>query len=335
MRVIAVIVVAGILASASGAVAATPEDDAKAHAQSLLKEGNALFARGEKQAALESFLAAYDAFASPKLLFNVGQAHRDLGHKVEAMEAFRRFLAETADPPPQARAEARRAVAALERQLGALEVRCEVAGAAVTVDGRPVGETPIALPIWVMPGAHTVTALKTGFAEATVAASVEAGGRATVDLPLTQAEPATGTEPPPAQGPTAAPREPTADVFAPQAPTAAPSSAPPAAPRRTWTWVAAGATGLFTAGAVAAGLSMRSRFDDLNQSCGMGSADWAGCPPEDIDSVKIRRNLANGLWLAAGAAAAATIVLFVVEGRSIGAKVAAGDGVTMNLAARF
>ena len=69
--------------------AAEPNDaQAKARAQGLLSEGTAAYGRGDYAAALDKFTAAYKIFPSPKLWFNIGQANRDLGRPVEAVEAF-------------------------------------------------------------------------------------------------------------------------------------------------------------------------------------------------------------------------------------------------------
>ena len=72
---------------------------------------------------------------------------------------------------------------------------------------------------------------------------------------------------------------------------------------RTWTWVAAASTVLLAAGSVAAGVSMQSKYDNLNASCGSASATQPGCSESDISSVIARKNLANVLWGVTGAAA--------------------------------
>jgi tetratricopeptide (TPR) repeat protein len=58
---------------------------AKAQAQSPLAEGSALYEKGDYAGALEEFKQAYATYGSPKLLFNIGQANRNLGRPVEAL----------------------------------------------------------------------------------------------------------------------------------------------------------------------------------------------------------------------------------------------------------
>jgi len=86
---------------------------------------------------------------------------------------------------------------------------------------------------------------------------------------------------------------------------------------RRWAWVAAGSAVALGAAASFTGLSMRSKFDELNADCGSKSPTRPGCPEADIDSVSKRKNLANVLWALTGAAAVTAGVLFVVEGHSV------------------
>src|SRR3954467_7868067 len=89
------------------------EARAKANAQILLREGTALFDRGEAAAALRKFEQAYAIFASPKILFDIGAADRLLDRPVEALQAFQRFLVEAPQAPAESRREAQEAVTTL------------------------------------------------------------------------------------------------------------------------------------------------------------------------------------------------------------------------------
>ena len=107
--------------------AADPQ--AKAQAQGLLTAGSALYEKGDYAGALEKFNAAYAAFPSPKLMFNIGQANRDLSRPVEALEALEKFLASDTNASPETTAEARNAVAELREKLGQIRIDCEMPGA--------------------------------------------------------------------------------------------------------------------------------------------------------------------------------------------------------------
>ena len=295
-----------ILAQASPLPA---DPQAKAQAQELLSQGSKLYHQGDLAGALEKFEAAYVAFPSPKLMFNIGQANRDLGRPVEAIEAFQRFLAEAANVSPETMAEARNSVGELRGKLGRIRIDCETAGAQIAVDGKSVGVAPLPDLIWATPGRHQVTAKHVSAAPAIEDVDVAAGSVSIVTLRLL-----------PLTVPMAAAPAP--------APTAAPNLSLQAAPRpssvsegwwlgRKWTWVAAGSTVVLAAGAITAGLFMQDKFDSLRSSCGAGNSLRPGCSQSDIDSVSSRQTIANVFWGLTAAAAVTTGVLFYFEGRPV------------------
>jgi hypothetical protein len=301
---------------------ATPESKAKA--QSLLKEGAKLYERGALAAALEKFNEAYEEYQSPKLLFNIGQACRDLGRPAEAMNAFERFVADATDAPPDMTAEAKKSMAELETKLGKLRIQCSTLGAEISLDGKPVGLAPITDLIWAVPGSHQVTARHPDMAPAIEDVEVNASWVHTVvismmPLPKAVAEAPARAKPAPAVELKAAKR----------------MSADEAPPERegwrgrTWTWVAAGSAVVFAGSAALFGIAMESKYDSLNSSCGSASASYPGCSQDQIDAVLLRRNLANVSWGLAAAAAATAGVLFFVEGRRVSVAPMAGEATGM------
>src|SRR5262245_64846875 len=120
----------------AGRAAAAAGGGAKSEAQALLSQSADLYDRGDYEAALEKFSAAYRIFPSPKLWFNIGQANRDLGRPVEAVEAFDRFLRDATDAPAGTVTEARQSAAELKKKLGRIEIDCATDGAEITVDGK-------------------------------------------------------------------------------------------------------------------------------------------------------------------------------------------------------
>ncbi len=302
---------------------ATPE--AKNRAQSLLKEGAKLYEKGALAAALEKFNEAYEEYPSPKLLFNIGQASRDLGRPAEAMNAFERFQAEATDAPPDMTAEAKKSMAELEPRLGKLRIQCATTGAEVSLDGKPLGKAPISDLIWAVPGGHQVTARHPKMAAAIEDVEVNASWVHTVVISMQPLPPA-------AEEPLRTKPKPPVEA---EVTRRLPEEVPPPRPagaRRIWTWVAAGAAVAFAGSATYFGLAMQSKYDSLNQSCGsLAGTSYTGCKPEDIDAVLLRRNLANVSWGLAAAAAATAGVLFFVEGH--GVRVAPLAGQTTGLVA--
>src|SRR5262245_17418834 len=96
---------------ASGAAQAAPD---RGEAKRLKDLGTDAMNRRDYTLALDYFQAAYRAYPSAKLLFNVALALDLSGRVVESLETYERFLAETgADTPPEALPYARRRVAEL------------------------------------------------------------------------------------------------------------------------------------------------------------------------------------------------------------------------------
>jgi len=285
-----------VLIAQVGSVA-TPE--AKAKAQALLTEGSRFYGDGDYASALDRFGAAYEAYPSPKLMFNIGQANRDLSRPVEAREAFEKYLATEDDPTSPTIGEATKSLEELQRRLGRIRVECETGGAEIRLDGKSAGTTPLANVLWATPGRHQVTANHEHSALALEDVDVKAGVLNVVTLRLQPL----ATQP--------------AGVQQSVAPTVESEH------RWKWTWVAAGATAALGIGAIVAGLSMQAKYDSLNSTCGSASTSGSGCT--DISAVTTRRDIANVLWGLTGAAAITTGVLFYVEGRPVTVAPVAGS----------
>src|ERR1041384_5797929 len=94
--------------------------------------------KGDNKHALEKFEAAYRLAPSPRILFNRGKAHNALGHDIEALDDFERFLDEAPYAPKQSRDEAQRIVDSLRPKMSYLDIVTDDSGARV-VDGKEVG----------------------------------------------------------------------------------------------------------------------------------------------------------------------------------------------------
>ena len=101
---------------------AQPDGDRQA-ARRALREGNRLFDEGQYEAALACYQDAYARVPAPKLLFNIGQAYRNLRRDGEALAAYERFLAEDRAAAPELRREADGHAEALRRALAAAAER--------------------------------------------------------------------------------------------------------------------------------------------------------------------------------------------------------------------
>lgn len=323
----------GLLAQSS-TPAANAEDKAKA--QSLLTEGSALYEKGDYADALEKFKQAFAAYDSPKLLFNIGQANRDLGRPAEALDAFEEFLIGAGDAAPETIEEARKSVDELQTKLGRLRVECPIENATISLDGKDVGLTPLTKLLWATPGRHQVTARHWNFSPAIENVEVRVGEVSPVRIVL-QAPAEKVVAPPSSRAERTAGRSNLSSEEAQSADQEAKSAKSYGGwwMGRTWTWVAAGSAVLFGAGAVTAGWAMQSKYDSLNKTCGSASLSQLGCSESDISAVATRRNVANVMWVLAGASAATAGILFFVEGHPVTVMPMAGETVGLAGGLRF
>jgi hypothetical protein len=135
--------------------------DVRAEARNRLVQGGEFLKRGQFEDALARFQEAYRLVPSPKIQYNFGLAYRGLGRKADALEAFERFLAEAPDATKETRQNAARERAQLVGQITTLEVKVDLPGAEIFVDGRSYGTTR-STPIYLDPGPHQLMVEKSG-----------------------------------------------------------------------------------------------------------------------------------------------------------------------------
>jgi PEGA domain/Tetratricopeptide repeat len=153
------------------------DDDPREAAAAHYARGMELATQGLYEAALEQFNDAYAASPNFAVLYNVGEAQMALGRPLEAIEALTKYLREGADQVPLSRREQVQAqIGLLESRLAELSITTDRSGAAIRVDGRDIGRTPLFQPIRLAAGAHTVTA------------SLPNGEQITRDVPLKESE---------------------------------------------------------------------------------------------------------------------------------------------------
>jgi cytochrome c biogenesis protein CcdA len=282
---LAIFTLAAVLAATLASAVRADSRDEQARAQ--FEQGVALYEDGKYDQAAIAFERAYELKPSYKILFNLGQAHNELGHYAAALKAYTHYLAEGGDAiDPARRDKVKGEIARLNTLVGMVLVEAEVEGAVVYVDDERQGETPLASPVFVDLGKHTVV-VKRGAAELHREAVKVAGGqRVTIRV-------AAADEP-------AGPEEP--------APQAVPEDE---GPQRVWTWVAFGVGG---AAAITAGITggiAASKESTLADEC-----PDKQCPQSEwktLDSARTLATTTSALIAVAGVGIAAGIVLFFVE----------------------
>jgi hypothetical protein len=245
--------------------------------------GKAYYDQARYSEAIREFREAYRLSPKPALLFNIAQALERMGKLDEAVDHLKKYLA----APGVSDTAASERLKNLEERLKqtAIQLSCEVPGAAVLVDGKERGRTPISGPLAVAPGSHEIKVVREGYQPFSAFVAVAAGSLVQVAARL-EAVAAGGR---PSGGDTAAP-----------------------ARRRgyTWTWVVAGTSAaLLITGAITGGLAL-------------SKADKAGPagPSQNKNAADSARTLAvvSDVTIGVGAAAAvaATILFFYERGRA-------------------
>ena len=103
-----------VLATASASFAENSDAD-RNHARELYGSARQHYNLGEFADALKDFKEAYRLVDDPSFLFNIGQCERQLGHKQEAVRAYRAYLRNAGEVPN--RDEVKQIVAMLDKAI--------------------------------------------------------------------------------------------------------------------------------------------------------------------------------------------------------------------------
>jgi hypothetical protein len=343
-----------VVALVSTASAQSEEDKAKARAG--MAEGAKLLDRKQYEPALRQFEESYRLVASAKILFNIGVAKRGLGRKAEALEAFEAFLEQSPFAPAPSRAQAEKARDQLRQQVGFVQIDVDVAGASVSVDGRPVGTSPIGKLVPVDLGPRQITAEKAGVARHQTVTIPVGGQKATATFELDQAAAqtatattttTTGPAPAPAPSPARAPAPAAAASGSPGAPGTTlpgevkgattgvaagrelPAPAPgPSGLRAAAPWIAGGAA-LLAAGLGVAALMARNEKAREHNRCGEAMPTNADACKSLRDDAESLQRWEMGAFVTAGALTAISVTLFLLNASARQSADAAQSGMAL------
>lgn len=278
-------------------------DEPVQSASQLFEQGLELIEQEKYQEAAIAFRTAYDLAPNYKVLYNVGEAERLVGHHAKALEAYTRYLDEGGEEIDAERAAyVREVIAELRWKVGSIQVECPVDGAVVLIDGRPRGHTQLPSAIAVDVGTHEVAVVADG--EELHRETVEVVGEQEALVVVVIEQPPVEPAPP---VPVAAPS-------ASAEPTAGSSTSSDGEPERVWTWVAFGAAAATGVTAAITGNLALSRSREINAQCIENT-----CPYELHDEADQARALALTADILLGVTAALAItgtVLYFNEGAS-------------------
>lgn len=128
-------------------------------ADELFAQGNVAFDEGRLDEAYSLYQQAWALKRTYDIAGNLGQVELKLGKFRDAAEhldfTLRLFPPTGKSEPREA---IRRALDAARKEVGALSIRVNVQGAAVTIDGKPIGLSPFEAAVFVEPGTRVVEA---------------------------------------------------------------------------------------------------------------------------------------------------------------------------------
>jgi tetratricopeptide (TPR) repeat protein len=159
-------------------IARAADPEARAHFEQAL----ALFGEGKVNEAIHEFEEAYRLSPRFEVLYNLGQAYGAAARPVEAAKTLELYLKQGGTQIDAARRAQVEATLRVYRGLtGALVVRAAPAGAALSVDGRPIESNS---KLYLVTGRHALVATLDGYRTASRAIEVSAGATTEVSLEL-------------------------------------------------------------------------------------------------------------------------------------------------------
>jgi hypothetical protein len=160
-----------------------PSDRAKEEAGTRFDRGIKLYDAQDFAAALAEFEAAYRLVPRYQVLFNIGVTQKRLFRYNDAVRSLKRYLELGGEKVPQDRRDAvDRELQEIRALVAEVAVKVEGLPASVEVDGRTLGETPLAGPLLLAGGHHVVRASREGYETAVQELDVVSGEHVDIQL---------------------------------------------------------------------------------------------------------------------------------------------------------
>ncbi|HET9960173.1 MAG TPA: hypothetical protein VFQ61_37035 [Polyangiaceae bacterium] len=168
---------------------ASAQEDATQAAREAFRQGVTYFDQKQYDKARASFAQAYLLKRHPAVLLNLAQSELRSGKEADAAEHFAQFLRENKEAAEGERQSAEAGLSAAKAAALELTVSVDEDGATVLVDGSPKGTSPLPGPLYLSPGAHTVSA-KLEEREASSQLNATAGQTGNLSLRVSKPAPA-------------------------------------------------------------------------------------------------------------------------------------------------
>jgi PEGA domain len=139
-------------------------DSLTGEAKAAYDAGRLLYGDGDFAGAIVKLQAAYDLAQDPRLLWNMAACEKGMRHYAKVVTLVRKYLAAGGDVIGEDdRKQAEELLAAIESFTVGLAISVNEPDAQVTIDGEPVGTTPLPGPVTVDIGARQIEVKKPGF----------------------------------------------------------------------------------------------------------------------------------------------------------------------------
>jgi hypothetical protein len=183
-------------AHAQPAAEATPpslDAAAQERAHRLVAEGARLFDESKLAEAYVAFLAAWAINESPSIAKNLADCEVSLGKHRDAADHLRYIVENaTGEAKPDDLRRAKQQLAEEVKKIGTLRVTVTIDGAAVLLDGAPIGDSPLRDAFYVTPGKHVLEAHKDRYEPARTELELAAGSSQVYRLSMVVARPGPG-----------------------------------------------------------------------------------------------------------------------------------------------
>jgi hypothetical protein len=134
-------------------------EDARRH----FEQGVALFNDGNFTAALSEFEQVYRLHPQAAVFYNIGITQKALFRYADAIASLQRYLDETKTIAPEQRIEADNLINGMKALLAPVTITVVPDKAAILIDGRPAGLSPLDQPLQVAAGLHRIEVTADGY----------------------------------------------------------------------------------------------------------------------------------------------------------------------------
>ncbi len=143
-----------------------------------------LFNTGDYHGAFSKFGRAHELSHDPRLLWNMAVCEKHQHHYASAARYIQRHLDDAKELPPQERLDAGQVLAALEALFSYVWITNAPHGANIVVDEDAPRTAPLAEPLRLDLGVHTITISKPGFDSRSQRLDIVGGGQVVLDASL-------------------------------------------------------------------------------------------------------------------------------------------------------